>query len=643
MSIVDRYQDRVLSMYLKTHPNVDPDRVRNLIKNFTDMNLRNIPCTMHNNVTHETIETTMIDTFDWIQQRNPIISGNGTFFKQHAEYLSPTAKMLEKLQKDRKKKKKEMYGYQKGSAEYTNADVQQLSIKVIMNADYGGSGTPLSPFYSCYIPPATTASAKNITTSLICCLEFISENNNQWVKCNNINELFDLIFTVLEDTRTDRELINDSYSVNEVAEWLLSKTNNVTGADRRLVYIYLSSLTPQELTKLMLSFNIRLVLRKYVNVEMGVIMDYLKAHQIDITNITEESVYECGYGKEAPAAIKDYIEHVSKVIVDNCVYPFIQNDCEVRANNMDRIIVCVTDTDSLMLQFAAYIDDFQASGSGTFRDNCIVASAFGMRLFIEHIIPRMVEDIATCCNINDKYYQDKFVFKNEFAFLAMALIAKKMYASSMFVQEGNPRDPHDIAVTGLSFKKRDAPEFLEPIMLDIYDKYILTGDKVSISSVLDEFYALREKLKRSIGTDPSYYKVLTIKSISSYDASQTLPAQMRGSIVWNNIMPDEEMLPMDRVIVIPLSFKLLHEKRSLDPKINEILRLSLIDNANEKIDPYICLPEHYHTIPEWIQPVIDIEYAADKLLMPFKQLFEAFDVYVSDTRAGMLPSRMVFI
>ena len=48
-------------------------------------------------------------------------------------------------------------------------------------------------------------------------------------------------------------------------------------------------------------------------------------------------------------------------------------------------------------------------------------------------------------------------------------------------------------------------------------------------------------------------------------------------------------------------------------------------------------------IPEWIQPVIDTEYATDKLLMPFKQLFEAFDVYVSDTRAGMLPSRMVFI
>ena len=100
---------------------------------------------------------------------------------------------------------------------------------------------------------------------------------------------------------------------------------------------------------------------------------------------------------------------------------------------------------------------------------------------------------------------------------------------------------------------------------------------------------------------------------------------------------------MDRVIVIPLSFKLLHEHAGDDPKIAEILRLSLIDNQNEKNDPYICLPEHYHMIPDWIQPVIDVEYAIDKLLMPFKQLLEAFDVYVADTKAGMIPSRMIFI
>lgn len=643
MSIVDRYQDRVLSMYLKTHPNADPDKVRTLIKNFTDVNLRDIPCTMHNNITHETIETSMTETFDWIARRNPIITGNGTFFKQHAEYLSPTVKMLSKLQKDRDDTKHEMYQYDKGTIEYINKDIKQKSIKVIMNADYGGSGTVLSPFYSCYIPAATTSSAKNLTTSLICCLEFISGNNNQWVLLNNVNELFDMIFTVLEDNRTDRVFINDTYTVNEVAEWLLSKVNNVIGADRRLVYQYLSTLMPEELTKLMLAFNVRLVLRKYVVGEINQIATYLKAHQVDIENISEESLLIGGYGKKSPPEIADAIERVSKIIVDNCVYPFIPNDCEIRANNMKRIIVCVTDTDSLMVHFTSFVEDFQMSDAGTFRDNCITASAFGMRLFIEHIIPRMVENYTIFCNINDKTYRDMFIFKNEFAFLAMALIAKKMYAASMFVQEGNPRDPHDIAITGLSFKKRDSPEFLEPIMIDIYDKYILTGDKIDISAVLDKFYSLRNELKQRIGTDPSFYKVLTLKDINSYDPNKVLPEQMRGAIVWNNIMKDEELLPMDRVIVIPLSFKLLHEKESLDPNIHEILRLSLIDNKDEKTNPFICLPEHYHSIPSWVQPVIDIEYAVDKLLLSFKQLFEAFDVYVSDTRAGMIPSRMVFI
>ena len=642
MSIVQRYEERIFNLYMSTRPNVDPDEVRHLIHEFTERQLRDIPCVLHNNMTHERIQTSMINTFDWIEQRNPIISGNGAFFMQHSEQLAPTVKMLEKLQANRKAKKNEMYQYDKESIEYVNANIQQLSIKVIMNADFGGSGTPLSPFYSCYIPPATTGSAKNITTSLICCLEFFSGNNDAWAKLNSINELFDMIFSVLEDPRTDREYILDSFTVEEVFKWLLSRTNNITNNDKKTLYAYLKTLKPNELTKLMFAFNPRLVLKNYVYGEMTKISDYLKQNQIDINNITKESIHNSGYGVKPPEAIVDAINRVNKLIVDNCVYPFIPNDAEIRADNMKRIIVCVTDTDSLMVHFASFIDDFQAN-VGNFRDSCLIASAFGMRMVVENVIPQFVEYIATFCNINDKYYRDKFVFKNEFAFLSMALLAKKMYAASMFVQEGKPRNPHAIAFTGLSFKKRDTAEFLEPIMTELYDKYILTGNQVSIGAVLDTFYSLRIKLINSIGTDPSYYKVLSIKDIGAYDPNKVLPEQMRGAIVWNAMMPDEEMLPMDRVRVIPLSFAKLHEYASTNPKINEVLRLSLIDNKDEKHDPYICIPEHYHDIPDWIKPTIDIEYATDKLLLPFKQTFEAFGVYLADTRAGCMPSRMGYI
>lgn len=639
-NIVERYKDRAVETYLRSHPNVDPNMVRSLVSELVNDSIKDIPCTMHNNITHEVQQTTLVNVFEWIDERNPIVTGNGTFFKQHSEYLAPTVKMLEKLQLDRKKKKKEMFQHQPGTVEYLNLNVGQLSIKVIMNADYGGSGTTLSPFYSCYIPPATTGSAKNLTTSLICCLEFITGNTDRWAKLNNINELFDMIYVVLED-KENRNLIKDTYSVDEVTKWLISRMNDVKRIDIVTLKTFLSSLPSNSLTKLMLAFNPKLVLTRYFSGQMKAISGYLIEHQFNINDITEDSLYVCGFGTKPPKEIESLISEVCEVIKDNCIYAFFPNDAEIRAWNMKRYLVCVTDTDSLMVHFEDYVDAFQAYSGGSVEDDCLVASAFGMRLFIEHIIPKIVGYFGINCKIEDPYYRSKFVFKNEFGFLAMALLAKKMYASSMFVQEGKPRNPHKIAVSGLSFKKRDAAEFLEPFMIDIYDKDILTGKQVSLSSVLDKYYQLRKQLVSSVGVDPSYHKVLSIKDISAYDSSKVLPAQMRGAIVWNNIMPDEEMLPMDRVRVIPLSFDLLRKYAGEDFKTAEILRLSLIGNANQKTEPYICIPEHYHEIPKWIQNVIDVEYASDKLLMPFRQLFDAFGIYVADTAGGFIPSRMI--
>lgn len=648
MNVVDRYQSRILSMYLQTHPDVDPDRVQELIQTLTERNLRDIPCVMDNNMTHETIQSTMINTFEWIEERSPIITGNGTFFKQHSEYLAPTVIFLETEQKNRKVEKKTMFSYPKGSVEYNNHNVAQGSIKVIMNSDYGGSGTPLSPFYSLYLPPATTGSAKNMTTTLICCLEFISGNNNSWAKMNSVNEMYDMIFKVLDTSTDDRDLIADVYSVDEVMQHLVSKTNNVRPNDIRVLKNFLSTLNQNQLTQLMLSFNVRLVLTKYLSTNIGRVMSYLKQHQIDVNNITKELIHEAGYGVEPPDEIKEDIEIIKKTVVDNCVYPFMLNDAEIRAWNMKRIIVCVTDTDSLMVQFASYLDEFQARVAN-FRDSCLLASAIGMRLFIEAIIPKMVEDITSYCNIEDKYYRDKFVFKNEFAFLAMTLFAKKMYSSSMFVQEGNPRDIHEIAVSGLSFKKRDSAEFLEPIMVDLYDKYILTADHIRVEKLLDEYYSLRDKLLQVVPYKAAYHKMLSVKSVDAYDASKVLPAQMRGAIVWNNMFPEEEILPMDRVTVIPLSYELM-EKNSHIPQLQKIHELSLADHnaqtgkGNRKPpDPYISLPESYKDIPDWLTPAIDPDYVVDKLLAPFKQLLGLFDVVIVDTKGGILPSRMIYI
>jgi hypothetical protein len=328
-----------------------------------------------------------------------------------------------------------------------------------MNSDYGGSGTPLSPFYSLYIPPATTGSAKNMTTTLICCLELLSGNKDSWARLNGINELFDFIKIVLTtDTSNRTLLVMDNFTADEVVNHLVDMTTNLSMRDLKYIKKYVSTLTVDQRTKLMLANNIRLVLKNYLSGNVSSIMKYLKPHRLNVDNITQENIDESGYGVKPPKEILNDLEYCKQFVLDNCVYPFIPNDCETRAWNMHRDIVCVTDTDSLMVHFASYLDEFQAHVD-SYRDSCLIASAFGFRLFIEAVIPQMTENIVMYRNIQDKYYRDKFVFKNEFAFLAMSLFAKKMYSASCFVQEGNPRNIHETSVTGLSFKKRDSAEF----------------------------------------------------------------------------------------------------------------------------------------------------------------------------------------
>lgn len=641
MDIIERYQENAYNIYMQMHPNADALRVKELIRERVMRTYKDPKCQLDNNVTHETIDTTLSNVINWIEYKKPIISGNGTFFKQHKEYLSPTVRMLESSMHKRDVIKKEMYTFKKGSVGYKNKYCGQLNVKVIMNADYGGAGTTLSPFYSKYIPPATTGTAKNITTTLICCLELASCNNDKWCILNNINELFDFINVVLTDTE-NREIVNTFYSVDEVADRLIKMINAPSGYEVILITKFVETLSDEDRTKLMLAYNVKECLRKHLSSEISSAMSYFKQHQLNVSNITPENMDESGFGVKPPPEVSGLIDKIIKTVCDNCIYNFMPNDVEARSERMMREIVCVTDTDSLMVHFAHFIDEFQARIPGDFKSSCLLASTIGIRLYVEGVIPKFVQYISLGMNIDDEKYRAKFIFKNEFIFLMMALFAKKMYATSTFSQEGSPRDIHDISVTGMSFKKRDAAEFLEPLMLEMFDKFVLTSNTIDVSAILEKYYEVRDEIYRNAKKYSKYFKVLSLKNKEAYVKSKTLPAQMRGSIIWNAMFPDREMLPMDRVKLIPISWELMQEHRNEDPRIAECMKYCLVDDPDMKKDPYICIPNHMSETPEWIAKIIDIDTLVDKLLSPFKQMFGLFGVHMATTKGGMIPSRMVY-
>lgn len=634
--VVEKYIDVVLEGYMSMYPDSNPAEVRKLISDKLEECIVDIPCTLHNDTYHEYIDTTMLDTFNWLSTRKPIISGAGSFFRQHAEYTAPSIRVLETWLTKRKKLKKMMFKFVKGTIEYNNYNTAQGNQKVICNAEYGESGTPLSASYSVYIPPATTGSAKNLTTSLICILELFIANYDKYVQLKDINEMMDFIINVLEAKDVRPKRITAKFTPEEVGQRLYSMIRRKNESDLVLLTKIAASVSDDERSKLMLAFNPRLVLSHFLYSDMTTIGTYLTHHLVDLENCTEESLQVSGFGVTPPEAIADVYNKVCTIIVDTCAYPFIPNDVEFRADNAQRALVCVVDTDSLMLHYPTFINEFQTD-TGNFKMSCICAAGFGTQLFANFVVPKFVEYFAINCGIEDKYYRDKLVFKNEFSFSMMVLFQKKMYLNSMFVQEGKPRNIHEIDAKGVSFKKRDTADFLEPMILTLCDKYMISVDNISIDRILDEYFTIHAEYQRKVLHDATLYTKQGVKDVDSYAVGKKLPIQMRGTQIWNEIMSTEQINPLDRVYIIWLSEKLLEQ--SSNPRTRRLLEMCKRYSPG---DPCVCLPESYKTIPDWVAAGIDAEHNIDKLLGPFKQILNVFGVYLPENKGSFKCTKMLF-
>lgn len=653
---IREFEKLIVDSYIRMHPDVKREQIMTIVRNKTDADLRDIKVQLKNPVRHETNESSMLTVVNYITSAEPIVSANGTLFRQHGDFRAPSVKYLSDKQIDRKVVKRKMLDVPKGTMLYLNLNIEQGNIKVTMNSYYGGSGTTLSPFYSSVIPSTTTASAKNMTTTLICSLEFLTDNTDKYAMLKDMSELFDMINVVLSNNEI-RTIVDDKFTVNEVFNYLRGKVYRMSIHDEFYLKEFISSLSQYELTKLMLAFNVRLALSKYLKRDVSIVMEYIKTHQMDYEMLSElskkpdeeskklgrELLQKSGFGVKAPDEIFESVENIKHFIINNCIYPFFLNDAETRASEMTRNIVCTVDTDSLMVHFATFLDEMQ-SNTGKITNDCMNATALGIRLFVEPggIIYKLVEYYSINTGIKDPVERARFVFKNEFIFLKMALFARKMYACSMFAQEGSPRDIHDISVTGLSFKKSDSAPFLEPLMLKLYDKYVLNGE-INVNAILNVYYQTKKMLISELPKTTQFFKLMSTKQISAYSADKILPDHMRGAVIWNNIFVDETIEPLDKVRVIPLNWDSLKSACAENAYAVKIMDSNHTHDPDEKHSPIICLPESYHEVPEWLSPLIDIDKTSDQLLSPFKQILGLFDVIAPDTIGGIMPSRMMYI
>lgn len=129
------YKEEMLSNMKQINPEWDEDKMESILDEMIKKNLANPKVKLDNNYTGESRDTTLLSVFDWALDRQPIIAGNGTFYKNQYEAMNPIAEMLDNFLITRKKYKKAMFKIENTeSNEYKDLDRLQGNSKINANS-----------------------------------------------------------------------------------------------------------------------------------------------------------------------------------------------------------------------------------------------------------------------------------------------------------------------------------------------------------------------------------------------------------------------------------------------------------------------------------------------------------------------------
>ena len=650
MGIKSEFMKSASQSLKRLHPEWKQEDIERALNHIWKERLKDPTIIMDNNVKEENMGITLTTLTGWIRKTNPVISGNATFYCQPEVHESPTSIMLRTMKKERKSVKKELWKFKPSDDEYHMLDLTQQNIKVVMNAEYGGSGTPTAAFYTKYSPAATTLMAQSIITVMAAFFESYLGNNQVFF---GMNECIDWIEKVCNKVEMDipKWIVRPTHEM--VSQRILSKFMKgcITVEGIQFVKRYVSMCSSDELVYLYYANNIRDFVLNHSKVSNMIhdiltsLPNYTIAHESVPVGFNFESVEKYNSWMahemfmnpyEIPDVIKDTMNEFISLMTHFIYVEYITPDSIVKLNNHYRNTVLLVDTDSNIINtdlFVSFILNEVFPGESFGRDKM-----YNEMILVNVICATLSDSVALMLdyygrmhNMN-KEARAELTMKNEFMFRVLFLMTvKKRYTASIVLREGNIIIPFKPEIKGVDFIKAGVSDDVEARFKKMLCDHILFSDELEVHELVNEL----KRFEREIDNDlrignTTYLKQMQFKDFNAYKTPWTQQS-FKASVVWNAIYEEKKIYPLDRISLLKTTITGIQDIEPLKTTYPEIYNRIVANIFMAHNEPrlretglkLIAIPNTEKTIPEWLIPYIDYDLIISDTMSSFRSILTA--------------------
>ena len=234
---------------------------------------------------------------------------------------------------------------------------------------------------------------------------------------------------------------------------------------------------------------------------------------------------------------------------------------------------------------------------------------------------------------------------------------KKNYAGLITAELGKLLEYPVLDVKGLPIlKKTSVPKALRKEFTQIVENDILKAEKINLREIINKYDDIELSIENSLKEGKvDYLLPKNMEVIESYKTPDQIEA-IRGTLVWNAIEPESQIIPPEKVNIIKLNCTDEHDprlealKQSYPEKYNAIMKVVFnYGVTNPKIDisrfgfSCVAIPKSVESIPEYLRPFIDYKTMVNTNMQPSYILLQSLGVYCENVKTVKYKSNIISI